>query len=138
MSQSFELRNELERQLLAVQQGEITGDVFMNELIHSQVFMPVQDDATNISNFQRSDKAVPLTLEAEDGLQVMILFTSPERAKLFLQDFPDFDGGLLAEFTWVLERIRDGMGISLNPGWDTGIDMDPDTVRNLAGHIPAN
>jgi len=135
MSESFEPRNDLERQLLAVQQGEIVGDVFKNELISSQVFMPIQGDATGISNFQRSEKAVPLTLNAEDGLQVLILFTSPERAKPFLKDFPDFDGGLLTEFTWVLERIGDGMGISLNPGWDMGIDMDPDMVRQLAGNI---
>ena len=139
MDERFEPRNDLERQLLAAQEGEVSNDAFMQKLMASQVFMPVQDEATAIANFQRSDKAVPLLLESGEGGQggqggqVLILFTSPERAKPFLEDFPGFGGGLLTEFTWVLERMGSGVGISLNPGWPVGIDMEPQMVAQLAG-----
>lgn len=133
MNEPFEPRNDLEGQLLAAQEGQVSEDAFMEQLMASQVFMPVRDDGAGIANFQRSDKAVPLTLDSEDGGQVLILFTSPERAKSFLEDFPGYDGGLLAEFTWVLERMGSGVGISLNPGWPVGIDMESQMVAQLAG-----
>lgn len=133
MSKHFEPRNDLERQLLAAQEGQVSDDAFMKELMTSQVFMPVQDEVTEIINFQRSDKAVPLMLEFEEGGQVLILFTSPERAKPFVKDFPGYGGGLLAEFIWVLERMGSGVGISLNPGWPVGIDMEPQMVAQLVG-----
>jgi len=131
MNHAFEPRNELERELLAAQEGEIAGDVFMQGLLGAQVFMPVRDD-TGIKNFQRSDRATPLTVETEDGVKVLVLFTSPERAKPFIQDFPGYQGGLLAEFSWVLERMGSGLGIALNPGWQVGMDMEPDMVQRLA------
>ena len=74
---------------------------------------------------------MPLTVRAEDNTEVLILFTSPERAKRFLQDYPAFDGGLLAEFKWVLERTGSGVGISINPDWPVGMDMEPEMVQQL-------
>jgi len=130
MSDTFEPRNELEQKLQAAQVGEIPGDVFMRELMDLQVFMPVEDKL-GIDGFQSSNKAKPLTVKTEDGTEVLVLFTSPERAKPFVKDFPGYEGGLLVEFTWVLERAG-GQGIALNPGWEVGIDMEPDMVQQLA------
>lgn len=129
----FEPRNEVEQQLAAAQDGSLGGEDFMHYLLGAQLFMPVQDETHGIKGFQRNDKAVPLTLESEDGAQVLILFTSPERAKPFLVDFPDYTGGLLAEFSWILERVGSGYGVAINPGWSVGIDMDPDMVDQIAG-----
>lgn len=129
----FEPRNDLERQLIAAQEGSIAGDAFMQELLNAQLFMPVRDESHGIKGFQRDDKAVPLTLESEDGAQVLILFTSPERSKPFLADFPDYTGGLLAEFKWILERVGSGYGVALNPGWSVGIDMGPELIDQMAG-----
>lgn len=39
---------------------------------------------------------------------------------------PDYEGGRLAEFTWLLKRIGVGLGISINPSWSVGIDMAPE------------
>jgi hypothetical protein len=130
MSDTFEPRNELEQKLQAAQVGKIPGDVFMQELMELQVFMPVEDKL-GIGGFQSSNKAKPLTVTAEDGAEVLVLFTSPERAKPFVKDFPGYEGGLLAEFKWVLERAG-AHGISLNPGWEVGIDMEPEMVQQLA------
>ena len=131
--EAFAPHNELEQQLVAAQEGSIPGDVFMQDLLNAQLFMPVQDEAHNIKGFQRNDKAVPLTVEAEDGVQVLILFTSPERAKPFLADFPGFTGGILAEFKWILERVGSGFGVAINPGWPVGIDMAPEMVEQMKG-----
>jgi hypothetical protein len=130
MHDSFEARNELEQNLVAAQEGQMAGDAFMQYLMDTQVFMPVKD-SIGIEGFTSSDKAVPLTLKTEDDVEVLILFTSPERAKRFLQDYPAFDGGLLAEFKWVLERTGSGVGISINPDWPVGMDMEPEMVQQL-------
>ena len=133
LDEPFEPRNDLERQLIAAQEGSIAGDAFMQDLLTAQLFMPVRDESHGIKGFQRDDKAVPLTLESEDGVQVLVLFTSPERAKPFLTDFPGYTGGLLAEFKWILERVGSGYGVALNPGWSVGIDMGPEMIDQMAG-----
>jgi len=131
MSEHFTAHNELETKLIAAQQGRIDSDVFMNELLDAQIFMPVEDERNPIQGFQRSTTANPLTVESEEGAKVLVLFTSPERAKGFLEDFPAYNGGLLTEFSWVLERIGTGVALSLNPGMEFGIDFDPETVEQL-------
>jgi hypothetical protein len=67
----------------------------------------------------------------------LILFTSPERAKTFVRDYPGYDGGILTEFTWILDRLGAGYAISLNPGWEVGIDLDSADVQYLLGQHQA-
>ena len=138
MSDSFEPRNDLEQKLVATHEGQLTQDMFTKELLAEQVFMPVLDDSTGIQGLQKSNKAQPLMLQEEGGAQVLILFTSPERAKPFVQNFPGYEkGGLLTDFTWIMERIGSGVGIAINPGWDIGIDFEPDMVAALAASAAA-
>ncbi len=131
-----EPRNELEKQLQAAQEGSISSDDLLKVLMNSQVFMPVQDEKAPVLNIQRSTRAQPLVLTAEDGTLVLVLFSSPERAKPFIEDLPGFQGGILEPFKWVLENMGSGYGIALNPGSDLGFDMEPETVRELADQIP--
>lgn len=130
MHETFETRNELEEKLLAAQEGQLSGKEFMHYLMDTQVFIPVKD-SIGIEGFTASDKALPLTLKAENGVETLVLFTSPERAKTFMNDYPGFDGGLLVEFQWVLERTGTGIGISINPDWPVGMDLEPEMVRQL-------
>ena len=130
MQDNFDARNELEVKLLAAQEGQLSSDAFMEYLMDTQVFMPVKD-SIGIEGFTSSDKAIPLTLKTEDDIEVLILFTSPERSKGFLQDYPEYDGGLLAEFKWILERTGSGIGVSINPDWPVGIDLEPDMLEQL-------
>ena len=130
MHDTFEARNELEENLLAAQDGQMSTDEFMKYLMDTQVFMPVKD-SIGIEGFTSSDKAVPLTLKTEDEIDVLILFTSPDRSKEFVQDFQGYDGGLLAEFKWVLERTGSGIGISINPNWPVGMDLEPAMIEQL-------
>ena len=130
MHDQFETRNELEEKLLAAQEGSLQGEDFMRYLMDAQVFMPVKD-AIGIEGFTSSDKAIPMTIKSEDNVEVLILFSSPDRSRAFMQDFPGYDGGLLAEFKWVLEKVGGGIGISINPDWPVGMDMEPEMVQQL-------
>lgn len=130
-SETFIPKNELEKKLLAAWEGGISGDEFMQELLVSEVFMPIEDDEV-MQGVQRSSRAQPLVLEADDGTRVLAVFTSPDRAKPFLRDFPLYGGGLLTEFKWVLEKMGAGHGVALNPGCEVGFDMEPEMVSQLS------
>lgn len=127
----FEPRNALEQKLLAAANGELDVDELVSGLLDEQVFMPVEDEDSGIQGFQRSLHARPLVVQDESGIHVLVLFSSPERARVVMDEFPKFGGGLLADFRWVLERIDAGAGVTINPGWEVGIDLDPETVAAL-------
>ncbi len=131
MTETFTPHNDLESRLVSLQEGRLDGNAFMQTLLDEQLFMPVEDDASDIEGLQKSTRAKPLTLETEDGETVLILFSSPERAKQFVADFPGYNGGLLTEFSWILERIGGGVGISINPGHEVGLDLEEDMVAQL-------
>jgi hypothetical protein len=130
MHDSFDARNELEEKLMSAQEGQLSSESLMEYLMDTQVFMPVKD-SIGIEGFTSGNKAIPLTLKTEDDIEVLILFTNPDRAKVFVQDFSGYEGGLLVEFSWVLERTGSGVGISINPDWPVGMDMEPEMVQQL-------
>lgn len=131
-------RNDLEQLLAAVTAGEIDPEDFATRILPMQVFMPVKDEKHQISGFQTSTKADPLVLTTDDGQRVLVLFSAPERAKPFKEHFPDYGGGLLAEFSWVLSRMAEGMAITLNPDQEPGFDFDPEMVAMLHALLPEN
>ncbi|MCX7898252.1 MAG: SseB family protein [Rhodocyclaceae bacterium] len=127
-----EAKNELERKLLAAMNGELSPEEFMQALLDEQVFIPVRDEKDyGIVGFQRSTQAMPLVVEEEDGRKTLILFTSPERAKDFLAHVPGYSGGLLADFSWIVERMAPGFAISVNPGEEFGMDIEPEHVTQM-------
>jgi hypothetical protein len=102
-----------------------------NNMPDSEVFMPIYEKQ-QIGGFAKSQQAQPLTLKDEEsGEDVLILFTSPDRAKTFVRDYPGYGGGLVTEFTWVLEKLGVGYGIALNPGQAVGIDLAGATLKQL-------
>ena len=58
-------------------------------------------------------------------------------AQEFVSDFPGYGGGLLTEFSWVLRKMDTPLGIALNPGFETGFDMDAEMVADLMASLPA-
>jgi hypothetical protein len=136
-STAFIPRNDLEELLADVFNGKAEAEDFVTRLLAGeQIFMPVKDEKHSIAGFQMSSKAQPLIIEDDEGTQILVLFTSPERAKPFAEMFPDFSGGLLAEFSWILRHIGGGIPVAINPGWDIGIDFDADTVAQLIAGLP--
>ncbi|HNQ05336.1 MAG TPA: SseB family protein [Thiobacillaceae bacterium] len=129
-------RNDVERLLSGMHAGRIEPEDFARQLLDLQVFLPVQDEKHQIAGFQLSTKARPLVIEDEDGNRVLVVFSSPERAKVLSSDYPDYSGGLLTEVSWIIRRMGADLGFSINPGMDPGFDFDPDMVAMLAGLLP--
>lgn len=125
----FAAKTDLERKLEALHEGTLSEAEFLQALGNAEIFMPIQDESK--SGIQLNTSAKPLVVEDESGIPVMLLFTTPERAKPVVQEFPGFGGGLLTEFKWVLEKMTGTAGISLNPGWEIGYDIEPETVEKL-------
>lgn len=137
-AQEIEAKNELEHKLVAAMRGELSSDDFMREMLAQQIFIPIKDDKdSGIQGFQHTTKATPLVIQDDDGQNILVLFTSPERAKDFLVDVPGYSGGLLADFSWIVERMEPGFAISVNPGLELGMDIDPDDVTHMIGIMAA-
>lgn len=132
MPDDFTPQNALERRLIAAQEGRIPPEEFIATLVGSEVFMPVYEKH-QIGGLQTQQAAQPLKLTGEDGNEILVLFTSPERAKGFVKDYPGYGGGLVADFTWILEKLGIGYAISLNPGLPVGIDFEAQDVAQIAG-----
>ena len=130
MNDAFEPRNELEFQLLAAQEGKLAPRAFMRQLLDAQVFVPVEEPLA-FDGIQSSERARPLIVSSDEGSQVLVVFTSPERAKPFVADLPAYRGGILAEFRWVVERLGPGLDVALNPGWSVGMDLEAETIERL-------
>jgi hypothetical protein len=128
--------NDVERLLVDLNEGRLEPEVFAQQLLDQQVFMPVQDEKHQIAGFQLSTKAQPLIIEDEDGNKVLVTFSAPERAKVLAADFPNYSGGLLTEMSWILRRMGANMGLTINPGTEPGFDFDPDMVAMLVGLLP--
>jgi hypothetical protein len=130
--QMLEAKNELEQKLLAAINGELSSDDFMQVLLMQQIFIPIKDDReSGIGGLQLTTKATPLVIEDETGQIILVVFTSPDRAKEFLVDVPGYSGGLLADFPWIVERMEPGFSIAVNPGLDLGMDSDPENVAHM-------
>ena len=137
MPDDFTPQNDLERRLIAAQEGEIPPESFVKTLVGSEVFMPIYE-RHQIGGLQTRQTAQPLKLPGEEGGEVLVLFTSPERAKGFVRDYPGYGGGLVVDFTWILEKLGIGYGISLNPGLPVGIDFEAQDVAQIAGMARPN
>jgi hypothetical protein len=127
---TFVAENDLEKKLIQAQNGEIEGQEFLKDMLDMQVFMPILDKH-QIAGFQQSKQAVPLTLKDDDGVEMVILFTSPERAKKFVKEYPGYEGGLLEDFRWVIEKIGGGYGVVLNPTFDVGLELEANILEQL-------
>ena len=82
MSADFKPQNDLERQLIAAQEGQIPPEVFIQTLLGSDVFMPVYEKH-QIGGFTTETKADPLKVQSEDGEDVLALSTSAARNRLW-------------------------------------------------------
>ena len=131
MTTDFQPQNDLERQLMAAQENRIPPESLLRTLLGSEVFMPVYE-RHQIGGFATDTKARPLKIRTEDSEEVLVLFTSPDRAKTFVKGYPGYGGGLVVEFTWILEKLGIGYGVTLNPGLEFGIDFEAQDLARIA------
>lgn len=136
MNEPQPTRNELEALLLEFDEGRLEPEEFARRLLDAQVFLPVKDEKHAIAGFQASTKAEPLVVEDGEGNSILVLFSSPDRARDFLAAFPGYGGGMLTEFSWILRRMGSGISIAINPGQTPGFDLDPEMVAMVAALLP--
>lgn len=126
--------NDLDHKLFELHNGRLEIQDFMAELVLASVFIPIRDDSSKTGGLQDATDAKPLLIEVdtETGTDVVMpVFSNPSQSTDFLSDFPEYSGGLLVEFDWILNRARDNMGVSINPNLEFGIDLDPETIKQL-------
>ena len=102
----------------------------MNTLVESQVFMPVRDDI-NIAGFQSSQSAALLVIQDENGTNILVIFTSPDRAHNFLQDHDGFTGGMVEIFGKIPQMNGVGYSVTIKLGEEVGMDLEPDIVEHI-------
>lgn len=133
---AFTPRNDLEKLLIEMHQGEVSPENFARRFVDVEIFMPIKDEKHQIAGFQMSTKAQPLVVEDEDGNRVLVAFSAPEHAKEFVADYPGHGGGLLVEVSWLLRRMGENVALSLNPGMEIGFDFDAEMIAMLASLLP--
>ncbi len=136
MNEPQPTRNELEALLLEFHGGRLEPEEFARRLLDAQVFIPVKDEKHAIAGFQASTQAEPLVVEDGEGNRILVLFSSPDRARDFLAAFPGYGGGMLTEFSWLLRRMGAGIAIAINPEQTPGFDLDPEMVAMVAALLP--
>ncbi|MCC5860024.1 MAG: SseB family protein [Ectothiorhodospiraceae bacterium] len=129
--EEFRPLNDLERALVAAQAGEMASETFMRELVASQLSMLVDQEYAG----SRDPAGVrPLVLEGADGVPLLALFTAPARGMPMTRDNPDFPFAVQVGFAWAVGSCDEGMGIVINPGWDTGLTIPPAAVAAMKGN----
>ncbi len=136
MNEPQPARNELEALLLEFHGGKLEPEGFARRLLDTQVFIPVKDEKHAIAGFQASTRAEPLVVEDGEGNSILVLFSSPDRARDFLAAFPGYGGGMLVAFSWILRRMGAGISIAINPDLTPGFDLDPEMVAMVAALLP--
>ena len=129
MSTDFEPANDLERTLVAAQQGRLPVASFMDKLIASQVL--VLFDREPVADGKRDESAIPMILTNQAGQPVLAVFTAPERASDWSRREPRFQTGLLTDFAWLLRGISPQLGVVVNPGLKEGLEMPASGVAQL-------
>lgn len=129
--EEFRPLNDLERALVAAQAGELDSVAFMQELAASQVVMLVDQEFAD----SRDPAGVrPLVLEGGNGEPLLALFTAPARGMPMTRDNPDFPFAIEVGFAWAVGSCGEGMGLVINPGWDTGLTIPPAAVAAMKGN----
>lgn len=48
-----------------------------------------------------------------------------------MKDFPDYGGGMVAQFSWLLEKLGGEFAITLNPGLSFGMDFEAEDLAQI-------
>lgn len=121
--------NELEARLLQAQEGKLkTGD-FLDWMLGQKIFVLLDKEIPE--GGQWDDSITPLVLTNELDEPMFAVFSATERALVWSEQAPVFENALHLDFRWLLGGIADGVGIVLNPGFDVGMELTPDSVTQL-------
>jgi len=124
----FKPNNSLEEKLLAVYRKEIRIVDFLEILFDSQVIILADRDVDITipdTNFK------PLAINSPMNFNVLVAFSSIERAQEALARYPGYPCAVVVDTAWFLQRAHDNVGFALNPGWPYGFELPPDALQQL-------
>lgn len=122
--------NELEEQLAAAQNGELSSMDFLGHLAQSRVFILINQ---SLAEEDAPRDVEPLVVLGPDDAPFLAAFTFPDRASVMTRRFPEFAFTLEVDFTWVVANAGEAMGVVINPGWDCGASLPPEAVAHMRG-----
>lgn len=128
MTEAFVPVNDLERLLADARAGVAAVPAFLDQLARSQVVLLV-DKEVDGENWDNS--ANLLIIRTPDDGPGLCVFTSVERATVWLQRFPAFEYALQTDFAWVLNGVQASTSILINPGWNEGLIIPPEGVQQM-------
>ncbi len=126
---TFEPLNELEVALLAARKGQLPVLGFMDKLLRSQVAVLVDKDPG--SGGQWDNSVAPMVLTNQTGDPVLAVFTAMKRSAQWPDKDPRFRHALLTDFAWLLRGMAPDLGLVINPGLETGLEMPASGVAQL-------
>ncbi|MFO7859247.1 MAG: SseB family protein [Ectothiorhodospiraceae bacterium] len=128
---TFEPVNELERALLAAQDGEMDQVSFLEQLAAAQVSILVDQE---FADTEHPEGVRPLVLEGPEGESLLAVFTAPARGYPMTEQNPDFAFAVEVSFPWAVHATWSGMGVVVNPGWGVGLTLPPASVEHMKGN----
>ena len=128
MTSEFKPNNPLEEKLLALYRKEIRIIEFLELLIESQVVI-LADRDVDIS--RPSMYFNPLAITSPMGFDVLVTFSSLERAKAALARYPKYPCAMAVNTKWFLQGAYENAGFALNPGWPFGFELAPEGLQQM-------
>jgi hypothetical protein len=120
--------NELENQLLSLMRGEISQEDFLRDFLDSHLYILVDGEPQGGVLGDRK----PMVIAAnEQAPRMLAVFSAPTRATRMLVAFPEYAHPILVDCSWVLEHIGPRMGISFNPGCQSGFELAAEGAHEL-------
>lgn len=128
MTNEFKPNNLLEEKLLAMYKKEIKITEFLELLLDSQVII-LADRDVDISGADMHFN--PLAIPSPMGYEVLATFSSFERAKKAVSEYPEYSFAIAVDTSWFLSGAYENVGFALNPGWPFGFELPPDGMKQM-------
>ena len=120
-------RNELEIQLLAAKEGNVSPRSFMTYLFESDIYV-----LSTSTLLEKPIKTNSLLCISDDKHPTRLaVFSSADRAETWTSVFPDYRYILQVGFSAILKGTDSGIGIMLNPGQSAGMTIPPEGIIEL-------
>jgi hypothetical protein len=116
--------NPLETALVAAKKGELPVVQFLPVLLDSDVVVASANEVLPDGFGLR-----PLIFD-RGGTAMIAIFSSAERAKPFEEQARH---AFVVNARTFLAGLAPSAGVVLNPGWDVGLDLGPEGIRDILG-----
>jgi hypothetical protein len=124
--ENFTPLNELEEELLRCWQDSTHLGLFLMRMMSSQVVVLAREVSEDFP-----ERLEALTIAGANGLPLVALFTSSDRATPWAERNRGHRHALATDASWVLRGIRPGVGAAINPGWAVGLEISADGLQRI-------